>query len=97
MIMTNQNKFSKEDSIDCARDFKVRRKWNILVHRNINIGKQNKCINVTTVLEEILKVLCLSNDHSYVFITMSLSITCYTKEQMKDLKHFLANGKKQTA
>jgi hypothetical protein len=84
--------------MDCPRDFKVVK--NIKYKSKQKVQHTNKCNQRDNIADEILEVLSMINDHPYVqtFIHHKdkvPSIICYTNEQMKDLKHFLRNGKKQ--
>ena len=86
----------KDDSMNCARDFRVIR------NQKYNARKREKSISArnNNVADEILDVLGMLNEHPYVQTVIHNklqvpSIICYTKEQIKDLKHFLTNTKNQ--
>ena len=86
----------KDDSMNCARDFRVIRnqKYNARKREKSNFTRNNN------VADEILDVLGMLNEHPYVQTVIHNklqvpSIICYTKEQIKDLKHFLTNTKNQ--
>ena len=86
----------REDSMTCARDFRV--------VKNIKYQQKRKekteRVNRLNIADEILEVLGMVNEHPFVQTVIHNkdqvpNVICYTTEQMLDLKHFVRNANNQ--
>ena len=84
----------RDDSINCARDFRVVRNQKYIEKKKAKSNSSNR----ENIADEILDVISMVNIHPYVQTIIHNkdqvpSVICYTEEQIKDLKHFLKHTK----
>ena len=82
----------RDDSSNCARDFRVVRNQKQNEKKKIKNNRTNR----DNIADEILDVISMVNVHPYVQTVIHNkdqvpSVICYTDDQVKDLKHFLKN------
>lgn len=86
----------RDDSLNCARDFRVIKNQKYEQKKKEKISRTNK----VNVADEILEVLGMVNEHPFVQTIVHNkdqvpNVICYTTEQILDLKYFVKNEKKQ--